>query len=53
VAQTAVETKVLSHAPTEKEWCVIWLRKLIKSLDDRKISNPQAAFYRSTFERFL
>jgi site-specific recombinase XerD len=53
VTTTAVETKHSASKPTGEQWRVIWLRKLIKSLDDRKIDGPGVAFYRSTVEQFL
>jgi hypothetical protein len=53
VTTTAYETKPGVCRPTEEQWRAIWLRKLIKSLDDRKVDGAQSALYRAAAERFL
>ena len=47
------ETKPGVCRPTEEQWRVIWLRKFIKSLEDRNVDCAQADLFRAAVERFL
>ena len=53
MATPVVEIKTPFSPLTEKQWRVIWLKKLDKSFNAEGVSENQAALHRSIVEAFL